>query len=220
MGKNFQILSFSKKYTGTAMKKTLDIITVEQDQRSKKMLTSVAKQVVFPLSVENQNIIAAMKKKLSELGGVGLAAPQVNYSLSIIAVYIPEQAKLMRDNVIEYPMHVLINPSYLGVEDDGKEQDFEACYSVASKAGKVLRYKTIKLLYQDEQGTEYTTIETGFYARVLQHEIDHINGILITDRLTPECQQGPVAEMLKIREQELPTDRQEAFRKMLKNKIK
>ena len=111
MGKNFQILSFSKKYTGTAMKKTLDIITVEQDQRSKKMLTSVAKQVVFPLSVENQNIIAAMKKKLSELGGVGLAAPQVNYNLSIIAVYIPEQAKLMRDNVIEYPMHVLINPS-------------------------------------------------------------------------------------------------------------
>ena len=139
-----------------------------------------------------------MKLKLKSLGGVGLAAPQVNYDKQIIAIYIPEEARLLREDVeLTYPMHVMINPSYKAVDSTNKTADFEACYSVSSKAGKVPRYQTIQIQYYDEQGQPHQQIESGFYARVLQHEIDHIHGTLITDRLTPDCIQGSIAEMME-----------------------
>lgn len=74
-----------------------------------------------------------------------------------------------------YPM--MINPSYEPIESKGKKADYEGCYSVSSKAGKVPRYQGIKGHYVDEQGQEHQKTEIGFYARVLQHEIDPLNGV-------------------------------------------
>src|SRR6185437_5659414 len=118
----------------------------------------------------------------------------------IIAIYIPEEARLLRDSVENnYPMHILINPTYEPVIHTEIIHDFEGCYSVSSKAGKVPRYKVIKISYQDESGQVHEQIEHDFYARVLQHEIDHLNGILIVDRLTPDCVQGTMEEMMTLR---------------------
>jgi len=189
---------------------SMDIVTIEQ-KSFKTVLTTPAAPVTFPLSNENLQLIAAMKNQLHELGGVGLAAPQINQPKQIIAVYIPESAALLRDNVTIYPMHIMINPHYKPVENTSIISDFEACYSVKSKAGKVPRYQQIDVEYFDEEGNVHRSIEEGFYARVLQHEIDHINGTLIIDRLTPDCIQGTVEEMMQLRRSQLSDEKKQSL---------
>lgn len=195
----------------------LNIVTVEEPEY-KKVLQTPAAIVSFPLSIEDHSLIQAMKEKLYVLEGVGLAAPQVNVAKQIIVIYIPENAALLRDNVMSYPMHVMINPSYKAVEHSAVQLDMEACYSVSSKAGKVPRYQEILLHYFDEAGKEHQQLEKGFYARVLQHEIDHLNGLLIIDRLTPDCVQGSLAEMRELRRSELSEEKRVLFDALMAKK--
>lgn len=197
----------------------LNIVHIEQPEYH-QVLKSQAHPVSFPLTQTDRQLIDAMKRKLEELGGVGLAAPQVNQPWQIVVIYIPEDATLLREHVIPYPMHVMINPSYEAIVDTPVEQDFEACYSVLSKAGKVPRFQEIKLSYFDESGQQHQQVERGFYARVIQHEIDHLNGILIVDRLSPECIQGSMEEMMKLRRSELSEEKQILFDKLLEKKSK
>ena len=197
----------------------LSIVTVEQ-QECRSVLTTPALAVQFPLQQEDKELIAAMKHKLQALGGVGLAAPQINYGKQIIAIYIPEEASLLRDNVHPYPMHIMLNPVYQPVEEIGISYDFEGCYSVSSKSGKVPRYNQIALSYYDENGQQHQQIEQGFYARVLQHEIDHLQGVLIIDRLTPNCVQGPIAEMMALRRAELSNEKKIIFDQVMEKKIR
>ncbi|STX30035.1 polypeptide deformylase [Legionella beliardensis] len=195
----------------------LNIITVEQEA-NKKILTSQAQDVQFPLAQEDLELVKAMKERLLALEGVGLAAPQVNQAKRIIAIYIPENAALLRKEVRPYPLHILFNPHYEPINEHEKIADFEACYSVSSKAGKVPRYKQIKLTYFDESGAQHQTIEEGFYARVLQHEIDHLNGTLIIDRLTADCVQGTLAEMMELRRSELSEEQKKLFDELMQKK--
>ncbi|WP_454785262.1 peptide deformylase [Legionella sp. WA2024007413] len=199
---------------------TMDIVTVEQPEY-RQVLKNKAHEVLFPLSQADKELIAAMKSKLYELGGVGLAAPQVNFPRRIIAVYIPEEATLLRDNVNKfYPMHIMINPSYEPASDSVMHHDFEGCYSVSSKSGKVPRYEKIILSYYDESGQFHQSIEEGFYARVLQHEIDHLNGFLILDRLTPDCIQGSLEEMMALRRESLSPEKRTIFDQVMARKTK
>ncbi|MFM8454518.1 MAG: peptide deformylase [Gammaproteobacteria bacterium] len=183
-----------------------------------EILKSKSSEVKFPLTEPALDLIEKMKSELYQLEGVGLAAPQVGINLQIVAIYIPKSACLLRDNSKCYPMHVLINPRYQGIESDGFSMDYEFCYSVSSKAGKVRRYNSIKLEYQDESGKSFSTIETGFYGRVLQHEIDHLCGLLIIDRLTPHCVHGGIDEMISQRRGELSDDKKEIFDEIMKKK--
>ena len=197
----------------------LDIITIE-NQENVAVLKTVANKVEFPLNQHDKDLIKSMKSKLLELGGVGLAAPQVNQPRQIIAVYIPEEAVLLRDNAEIYPMHIMINPFYEPVADTSAHYDFEACYSVSSKAGKVPRFQSIRVSYFDESGSFHQQIENGFYARVLQHEIDHINGVLIIDRLTADCIQGPMDDMLALQRSELSEEKGALFDEIMARKLK
>ncbi len=195
------------------------IINIESVPNQKKSaLKQPSTKIIFPLASADQELITQMKETIFALGGVGLAAPQVGIGRNIAVIYIPESAAMLRDNVQEMPMHVIINATYEPIESKGMYSDFEACYSVKSVMGKVPRYNAIKVRYQDETGKEVTKIEQGFYARVLQHEIDHLNGLLITDRLTPECLQGTHEEMLKIRRAELPPEKRKLFDNLIKQK--
>ena len=196
-----------------------DIITVEQKEFT-QILNSQAKPITFPLSSDDKNLIEAMKVKLNDLGGVGLAAPQINQGVQIIAIYIPESASLLRENVHPYPMHIMVNPYYEIIEDSLMVEDFEACYSVSTKAGKVSRAEQIKLTYLDEVGKKHVSIEKGFYARVIQHEVDHLQGILITDRLRPDSIQGSLEEMMDLRRQELPQEKRALYDALMKKKVK
>lgn len=188
----------------------LHLITIEEPQAA-SILKVKTKQISFPLSVENKALIEAMKEKLYELAGVGLAAPQVREHKRIIAVHISKEAAAVRNEAQPYPMHILINPSYEPYEKTKTISDFEACFSVSSKAGKVPRFHTILLKYQDESGMAHKEIATGFYARVLQHEIDHLDGTLITDRLTANCVQGTLPEMMALRRNELSPEKRTLY---------
>lgn len=198
---------------------SLSLIHIEQREHQ-QVLKTPAKSVPFPLSADDKQLIAAMKATLHALEGVGLAAPQVNQSRRIIAVYIPESAALLREEVKHYPMHIMINPSYEGVAGLPLKADFEGCYSVADKAGKVPRFQQITVTYYDEEGKFHRQQESGFYARVLQHEIDHLNGILIIDRLTPDCVQGSQEAMRALRRAELPESKRPLFDELMNRKAK
>lgn len=207
-------------FIGSSAAMALNIVTIEQPEYQ-HVLKTPAKTVQFPLSMEDKTLIASMKNKLNGLGGVGLAAPQVNASRRIIALYIPDEARLLRDGVNNlYPMHIMINPSFEPVAGSAVNYDFESCYSVSSKAGKVPRYEQIKIHYYDESGKSHEQIEHGFYARVLQHEIDHLNGFLIIDRLTPDCVQGTVQEMMALRRAELSEEKKAIFDAVIAKKAK
>lgn len=195
----------------------LNIVTIE-NQDFQHVLKTPAKPVIFPLSDEDKALITAMKMKLHELDGVGLAAPQVKSSKQILVIYIPYNAALLREHVTPYPMHVMLNASYAPTPESGICTDFEACYSVSTKAGKVPRYDQIKLTYFDEEGNQHHKIEQGFYARVIQHEIDHLNGVLIIDKLTPNCIQGSPLEMATLRRAELSKEKKVLFDSLMAKK--
>lgn len=196
----------------------LNIVTIEEPQYE-HVLKTPASLVSFPLTAADKELIEAMKTKLFALEGVGLAAPQVNSSKQILVIYIPETAALLRENVTPYPMHVMINPAYKPLEQSSVLYDFEGCYSVANKAGKVPRYQEIEITYFDEQGQKHHSIEKGFYARVIQHEIDHLNGTLIVDRLTADCVQGSPVEMAKLRRAELSEEKRALFDSVMAKKL-
>ena len=195
----------------------LTLVTLESSTRA--VLKQTAQAVTFPLIESDKNLITAMKSLLFELGGVGLAAPQVDKNRAIIAVYIPEDAASIRDDATPYPMRILLNPRYEAVHPKETARDIEGCYSVTHKAGEVPRYKSIKLTFYDEQGNKHTSTENGFYARVLQHEIDHLNGILIVDRITPDCVQGTREEMQAYHREHLPPEKRKLYDEMVNKKL-
>lgn len=159
------------------------IITIESfSNPNESILRKKAKKVKFPLSVEVLSIVEKMEKKLYELGGVGLAAPQIDVKKNIICIYITKEASNQRGEDKAYDMHTIFNASYTGIGEKDST-DFEGCYSVSSQSGEVTRYSKIKFKYLDKDGTEHEEMAEGFYARVIQHEIDHVNGILIIDKL-------------------------------------
>lgn len=108
--------------------------------------------------------------------GIGLAAPQIGISKQIIAV---DASELVED---EYP-RVFINPEIL--ESSGEWVVEEGCLSIPGVREEVTRPEKILLRFQDETGELFTEEYSGWLSRILQHEIDHLNGILFVDRISP-----------------------------------
>lgn len=108
-------------------------------------------------------------------GGVGLAAPQVGIS-RCIAVLNPNPD--IGDTLIK-----MINPRIISFSDDTEPLE-EGCLSIPGIRGNVIRPASIEVLYQDIEGREHRMKADGLVARIIQHEIDHLNGILFVDRLS------------------------------------
>ena len=110
-------------------------------------------------------------------GGVVLAAPQIGTNKRIIAV------SLMRDYDDEnFRTIAMINPEILEHSQD-VEIDNEGCLSVPGEHGDVERFFSIKVRYSDINGREQSFVFRGLSARIIQHEIDHLDGVLFTDRI-------------------------------------
>lgn len=119
-----------------------------------------------------------MKETMVHAGGVGLAAPQVFVPLRIVIFFVPED----RNNGAAVPLTVMINPVIKPLADDMDEQ-WEACLSVPGLTGVVPRWTKIKYSYQDVDGSLRERTADGFHARVVQHECDHLDGVLYPMRM-------------------------------------
>ncbi len=109
-------------------------------------------------------------------GSVGIAAPQVGHLQRIVIVDVSSKPKIKQHGRL-----LLINPEIL--EWEGMARGREGCMSVPDYTGNVIRAKTIKLQAQDEEGEVHEYEMEGFEARAVQHEIDHLDGLLFLDRL-------------------------------------
>ena len=136
-----------------------------------------------------QQLIELMRETMREAPGVGLAAPQIGESIQLAVIedraeYI---AGLSADQLVKYqrspvPFHVIVNPK-LSFLDESAAEFFEGCLSVEGFSAVVDRALNVRVECLNERGEELTIDAHGWYARILQHEIDHLNGTLYVDRM-------------------------------------
>lgn len=136
---------------------------------------------------EVRAVVRRMIELMHEAEGVGLAAPQVGLSWRLFVADVPPGEK--GRSTTDVPLtatdgpRVYINP-VLSHPADGIEPYEEGCLSLPDIRGEVLRPKTITITAMDVEGQTFTSIATGLLARCWQHEVDHLDGILILDRMT------------------------------------
>jgi len=141
------------------------------------------------LSKQTQQLIEEMRETMREAPGVGLAAPQVGVSLQLAVIEDREEyhAKASLEQLAErgrrpVPFHVLINPKIVSTANPGVEF-FEGCLSVAGYTAMVPRHRRVAVEFLNERAEPVRMEAEGWYARILQHEIDHLNGKLYIDRM-------------------------------------
>lgn len=146
------------------------------------VLRETAKEVSNQDSDEIQSYITDLVDTMRKEELIGLSAPQLNVSKQIIVTEIRE-TKFRKGETDD--LRVYINPeiTYFSRETT---LDWEGCGSIPGLFGKVERSSEINLKYTDETGVSHEMSATGLLARVIQHEVDHLNGILFTDLADPQ----------------------------------
>lgn len=136
-----------------------------------------------------QHLIEFMRDTMRDAPGVGLAAPQIGASLQLLVIedrpeYVAgiAEEELKKRQRFPVPFHVLINPKLTITENEPLEF-YEGCLSVAGFVGVVPRAAAVKVECLNEQEQPITIEARGWYARILQHEIDHLYGTLCIDRM-------------------------------------
>ena len=125
-----------------------------------------------------KHLAARMFQLMREARGVGLAAPQVGQN---IRMFVMNHTGDPKDD------RVYVNPQL--TEAEGSEEAEEGCLSLPGLNVRIVRDKTMRMRARDLEGNDIDQVESGYIARVWQHEFDHLNGTLLTDRM------GPVAKM-------------------------
>ncbi|WP_405744754.1 peptide deformylase [Streptomyces canus] len=128
--------------------------------------------------------VEALRVTMHAAPGVGLAAPQVGVPLRIAVVEdpapVPEEVRKARGRVPQ-PFRVLVNPSYVPVGTE-RAAFFEGCLSVPGWQAVVARPAQVRLTCEDENGRPVDEVFSGWPARIVQHETDHLDGMLYLDR--------------------------------------
>lgn len=125
-------------------------------------------------------LLADMRDTMQALNGAGLAAPQIGVNLRVVIFGVNHNARYPDAEVV--PQTVLINPVITPLDEVMKE-DWEGCLSVPGLRGLVPRFLHIRYQGQDEYGALIDRSVSGFHARVVQHECDHLDGILYPMRI-------------------------------------
>ena len=141
------------------------VLRLESKRVSKELLASPA----------IQKLIDDMMETMVEYYGVGLAAPQVHESLAIAVI----ESHGPRGDI---PMTVLVNPE-VTVLDQSNLEDWEGCLSIPDLRGRVPRWRKLRVDALDRKGNKIQITAEGFFARVIQHEFDHLMGKVYLDRM-------------------------------------
>lgn len=142
----------------------------------------ILRKKTIPVKEVNTKLISFIQDMfytMQNASGIGLAAPQVNSGISLAVIDISEIEEFKN-----YKPIILINPNI--IDFHGKETAEEGCLSIPDLRADVERHSEIHLTYMDLNMKEVNAEYKGFPARVIQHEIDHLNGILFTDLLPAE----------------------------------
>jgi peptide deformylase len=156
---------------------------------------AVLRQPARPLTLaevrspEIQQLIQHMRETMQDAPGVGLAAPQVGMPLQLAVIEDKQEylAGLSAEQIAErerqpVPFHVIINP-VLQLRSAPDLEFFEGCLSVPGFVAIVPRVRSVRVECLDETGAPRVIKASGWYARILQHEIDHLHGTLYLDRM-------------------------------------
>lgn len=176
----------------------------------KEVLRTPTEMITFPLDEETREVIQHLEAKFDQEENCGgLAAPQIGYSkrVLILAAEADEDLKKYRPDFLDtLPKSIWINPSWTALTTD-KTIDWEACFSVEGLAGRVSRFTEISYEAWTPEGEKIEGKAKGFLARLIQHETDHLNGILYIDHV-PEEELMTREQVRKIREEELASRRE------------
>lgn len=132
----------------------------------------------------NQDIleeIKDLKETLNFTNGFGIAAPQVGIDRRIIVIQVNKEKCTYKD-CEDIPTTVMLNPTWKKLSEE-KETEYEGCLSVPSIRGKVERYTNIEVTYYNEKGKKIIKQVKGFTARDIQHECDHLDGIVFLEKV-------------------------------------
>ena len=158
------------------------------------VLKRVAQPIDDPGAPEVRRLVNDMLDTLEDAGGTGLAAPQVHVPRRLVLFYVSTERAQREsgrengredgeDEAEEVPLTVLVNPT---IEPLSEEivVSWESCLSMPDLAGRVPRYKAVRYRGLDLRGEEIVREARGFHARVVQHECDHLDGVLYPQRMT------------------------------------
>lgn len=126
--------------------------------------------------------IEDLKEALNFTEGFGIAAPQVGLDKRIVIIQVDKEKCTYKD-CEDVPTTVMINPTWKKLSDE-TSIEYEGCLSVPQVRGKVERYTNIEVTYYDENGQKHERVANGFTARDIQHECDHLDGIVFLERVT------------------------------------
>ena len=147
------------------------------------VLRRKADPVADPTAPEIGALIADMTETLADIGGAGLAAPQVHAPLRVVIFRVPQERVSGKPDDPALDLTALINPV---IEPLGDEQElgWEGCLSVPGLKGAVPRFVRIRYRGLTPDGASIDRTVEGFHARVVQHECDHLDGVLYPQRMT------------------------------------
>jgi peptide deformylase len=162
-------------------------------------------EVSRPLEVfatqELKSLLQDMRDTMAHLNGAGLAAPQIGVGLRVVIFGVKSNPRY--PDVEEVPETVLINPQLTPLTDE-EEEAWEGCLSVPGMRGVVPRRLKLRYSGFDEGGKSFTREVEGFHARVVQHECDHLDGILYPMRIRDFSKFGFIEELFP--GQDLPAE--------------
>ena len=150
-------------------------------------LLRIAQPVTQFSSVQLQSLVDDLFDTMRAKNGVGIAAPQIGVDLRVVIFGFEHNERY--PDAPPVPQTVLINPVITPIGDE-KEPGWEGCLSVPGMRGKVWRFTKIRYTGFDVQGNRIDRIADGFHARVVQHECDHLDGILYPQRVRDMTQFG------------------------------
>jgi peptide deformylase len=164
-------------------------------------LLEVSKKVVQFGTPELQELLTDMRDTMAHLNGAGLAAPQIGVLQRVVIFGVHSNPRY--PDVEEVPDTVLINPALEPLSDE-MEEGWEGCLSVPGMRGWVPRYRRLHYSGFDEKGKRFEREVEGFHARVVQHEVDHLDGILYPRRIRDLTKFGFNEELFP--DQDLPPE--------------